>query len=406
MSKEYDLVIVGAGMVGASLALALGDSGLRIALVESVRRGSLRQPSYDDRGIALSLSSRRIFEAMGIWPKLSAVANPIRKVHVSDQGQFGKVRMDADSLRLEALGYVVVARELGNVLLSSLDDYANIDLLCPARVRGLQRQEGSIALELESDLDFQGLRTSLLVAADGTHSLLRQQLGIETEVVDYQQTAIVCNITPQSPHQDTAFERFTPRGPLAILPLAENRAVVVMAVASSDAEYYLGLDDVDWLAEIEKQFGRRLGRLRRPGKRQAYPIIQLQAQAQLAERSVLLGNAAHTIHPNGAQGFNLCLRDVAGLAEQMQQAIEMRLDIGSQAVLETYYFARKSDQDTVSRISHGIGSWFYNRSLPRTLLRNSAMTALDIFAPAKTQLMRRGMGLSGRQPAMVRETGS
>ena len=133
MSKEYDLVIVGAGMVGASLALALGDSGLRIALVESVRRGSLRQPSYDDRGIALSLSSRRIFEAMGIWPKLSAVANPIRKVHVSDQGQFGKVRMDADSLRLEALGYVVVARELGNVLLSSLDDYANIDLLCPAR---------------------------------------------------------------------------------------------------------------------------------------------------------------------------------------------------------------------------------------------------------------------------------
>ena len=406
MSKEYDLVIVGAGMVGASLALALGNSGLRIALVESVSRNNKLQPSYDDRGIALSLSSRRIFDAMGIWSKLDAVTNPIRKVHVSDQGHFGKVRMDADSLRLEALGYVVVARELGNVLLSSLDDHSNIDLLCPARVVALQEQQDSVVLELETDSGVSSLQAGLLVAADGTHSLVRERLGIDTELVDYQQTAIVGNITPERPHQDTAFERFTPRGPLAILPLAENRAVVVMAVASTDAEHYLGLEDSAWLKEIETQFGRRLGRLQRPGKRQAYPIIQLQAQTQVAGRSVLLGNAAHTIHPNGAQGFNLCLRDVAGLAEQIQQAVDRQLDIGSEAVLETYYFARKSDQDTVSRISHGIGSWFYNRSLPLALLRNSAMTALDIFAPAKTQLMRRGMGLSGRQPEMVRETGS
>ena len=404
MSTDYDLVIVGGGMVGASLALALADSGLRIAVIESVAQNQESQPSYDDRGLALSLSSQRIFNAIGVWPKLAAVANPIKKVHVSDKGHFGKVRMDSASLQLEALGYVVIARELGSVLLSSLNEYENIDFICPAKLIEFANGVKEVSLCIESEGKRSELSCRLLVAADGTHSSLRAQLGIQASEIDYQQTAIVSNVTLEFSHENTAFERFTEEGPLAVLPLAEKRAVVVQTVAAADAEYFLDMNDDRYLAEILDRFGRRLGDLQRSGKRQAYSIVQVQADQQVAGRAVLLGNAAHTIHPNGAQGFNLCLRDVAGLAEQIQQARESGMDIGSQAVLDAYYFSRKPDQETVSRLTHSMSTWFYNRNLPKTILRNTAMTALDIFAPAKTQLMRRGMGLSGRQPAVVRQS--
>ncbi len=404
MSIDYDLVIVGGGMVGTSLALALADSGLRIAVIESVARDQHSQPSYDDRGIALSLSSQRIFDAIGVWPKLAEVANPIKKVHVSDKGHFGKVRMDAASLRLDALGYVVIARELGSVLLSSLDKFENIDLMCPAKLLEFANTNKEVSLSIESEGEHSDLSCRLLIAADGTHSGLRAQLGIQASEIDYQQTAIVSNVTAELSHENTAFERFTEQGPLAVLPLAEKRAVVVQTVAAADAEYFLGLNDESYLEEIINRFGRRLGTLQRTGKRRAYSIVQVQADQQIAERAVLLGNAAHTIHPNGAQGFNLCLRDVAGLAEHIKQACESEMDIGSQVVLDAYLSSRKADQDKVSRLTHSMSNWFYNRSLAKTILRNTAMTALDIFAPAKTHLIRRGMGLSGRQPAAVRQS--
>ncbi len=391
-------------MVGASLALALAQSGLRIAVIERVARDQESQPSYDDRGIALSLSSQRIFSAMDVWSRLATVANPIKKVHVSDKGHFGKVRMDAASLRLDALGYVVIARELGGVLLSSLKEYENIDLICPASILEFTNTDKQYSLSIEADGKRKELNSRLLVAADGTHSDIRAQLGIQASEVDYQQTAIVSNVTAEFSHENTAFERFTEHGPLAVLPLAEKRAVVVQTVAAEQAEYFLGLTDEHYIEEIVNRFGRRLGSLQRIGKRQAYSIVQVQSDQQVANRAVLLGNAAHTIHPNGAQGFNLCLRDVAGLAEQIQQARESDVDIGSQMVLDAYFLSRKADQATVSRLAHGMGKWFYNTSLPKSLLRNTAMTALDIFAPAKTHLIRRGMGLSGRQPLAVRQS--
>ena len=402
MQVDYDIVIAGGGMVGASLAVALGNTKLRIALIEAVSLSNDQQPSYDDRGLALSLSSRRIFEALGVWQQVEMNANPIRRVHISDQGHFGKVRMDAANMGLEALGHVVVARELGLVLLSHIGQTGNIDLICPAQVTEVQQHVDKITLTLFFEEQEQVLNCKLLVVADGTRSRIRDQLGITTSQIDYGQTAIVSNVTPELLHADTAYERFTRFGPLAFLPLKGNRCVVVLTVPTDQTQHYMQLGSDQFLEEIQRRFGRRLGSLNKLGLRRSYPMIQLQAEQQLADRAVLLGNSAHTIHPNGAQGFNLCLRDVAGLAEQLIRGIRQGIDPGSKILLDAYVASRMEDQKRVSRFAHGMTEWFYNTQTTKAMLRNTAMTFMDLFPPAKTDFMRRGMGVFGKQPALVR----
>ena len=389
-------------MVGASLALALADSGLRIALIEAVSPASDQQPSYDDRGLALSLSSQRIFAALGVWQQVEQNANPIKKVHVSDRGHFGKVRMDAATMRLEALGHVVIARELGTVLMEKIKSIDNVDIICPARVQEVKNEVNEVSLQLVTEESSTELSCKLLVVADGSQSSLRKQLGINAVITDYEQTAIVTNVTAQREHGDTAYERFTEFGPLAMLPLKQNRCAVVFTVPTDQADVYMQKDAEAFLQDIEDRFGRRLGRLSKPGKRRSYPILQLQVEQQIAGRALLLGNSAHTIHPNGAQGFNLCLRDVAGLAEHLLQAHRQAIEPGNKFLLESYLASRVVDQKRVSRLSHDMTTWFYNRQLSKAAIRNTAMTLMDLIPPAKTAMMRRGMGLGGKQPALVR----
>ena len=402
MQTEYDIVIAGGGMVGASLACALANKPFRIALIEAVSPSTDQQPSYDERSLALSLSSQRIFQALGVWQQVEANANPIRRVHVSDRGHFGKLRMDAASMGIETLGHVVIARALGAVLMAQLEQISNLDVICPARVTQLRQHTGKITLSLSAAETAAEMDCKLLVVADGTRSGIRDQLGIKTVVTDYQQTAIVSNVTAELPHADTAYERFTEFGPLALLPLKQNRCAVVLTVATDEAEHYLQMDDDRFLQEIQNRLGRRLGRLSKAGIRSSYPMLQLQTEQQVAGRAVLLGNSAHTIHPNGAQGFNLCLRDVAGLAEQLVEGQKMGIDPGSKALLNTYLASRLNDQKRVSRLSHGMTKWFYNKQITKTAIRNTALTLMDLFPPAKVDMMRRGMGIWGRQPALVR----
>jgi len=297
---------------------------------------------------------------------------------------------------------VVVARELGAVLMSHLGRTGNIDLICPAQVQDVQQHVDKITLSLLCEEQAQELNCKLLVVADGTHSTIRDQLGIKVSQIDYGQTAIVSNLTPELLHADTAYERFTRTGPLAFLPLVENRGVVVFTVQSDQTQYYMQLESEQFLEEIQSRFGRRLGSLNKLGTRRCYPMIQLLAEQQLSHRAVLLGNSAHTIHPNGAQGFNLCLRDVAGLAEQLIQGQRQGVDPGSKILLDAYLLSRREDQKRVSRMSHGMTEWFYNTQTTRALLRNIAMTFVDLLPPAKSSLMRRGMGVFGKQPALVR----
>ncbi len=397
---EYDVIIVGGGMVGASLASALCANKIRIAVVEAVPSRSENQPSYDDRGLALSLSSQRILAGLGLWDKLCST--PVQHVHVSDRYHFGFVRLHAEMLHVPALGYVVTARELGRVLKNRLDTADNIEFLCPATVDAVRIGPDCTKVTVNIDGGTKTLTSKLVVAADGTHSRVRDLLGITVQIKDYDQTAIVTNVTPEKPHCDTAYERFTESGPLALLPLPDQHCAVVFTVNTQDAGHYLQMDDYTFTNCIQTRFGRRLGRFQRIGARKSYPIKMISSHEQVRERVVVLGNSAHTLHPNGAQGFNLCLRDVAGLAEILIPALSENKDVGERELLNTYLAARKIDQRHVMRFSNGLATLFYNELPHKVLVRNAGMLLTDMVPIIKRSFLRQAMGLHGRQPSLVR----
>lgn len=402
MPRDYDVLIIGGGMVGASLACALASQPLRIGVVEAVPFQDEGQPSYDDRGLALALSSQRVLAALGLWDRISEEANPIRRVHVSDRGHFGFVRMDAGMVGVDALGYVVLARLLGKVLSENLISFANVDLFCPARLHAIHLGEERVELSVQLNGDCVSLKTRLVVGADGTNSKVRQALGTETRERDYGQTAIVANVTLERPHRDTAYERFTETGPLALLPLSDGCSALVWTVASAEADRILAMDEQSCLSNLEKCFGGRLGRFLRIGQRKSYPLCMIEAEQQAGPRIVVLGNAAHTVHPNAAQGFNLGLRDVAALAEVISDAIRAGEDPGSEQCLKQYVASRRSDQRRVIAFTNGLASLFYNDYLSRIMVRDIGMLAVDLIPPLKRQFMRQAMGLFGRQPRLVR----
>ncbi|MEE8320472.1 MAG: 2-octaprenyl-6-methoxyphenyl hydroxylase, partial [Gammaproteobacteria bacterium] len=383
MQHDYDIIIVGGGMIGASLACALSGTSLRVCVIEAVPLSSDNQPSYDDRGLSLSPSSQRILEGLSIWKSIVHDVNPIQKIHVSDRHHFGFVRMSAASLGVPALGYSVIARTLGKALMDRIAECGNITLLSPARVEEAGFNDEIAEVGIVQGDEKKRLSCKLVVAADGAHSQVRGMVGIKAEIRDYEQTAIVANITPQLPHNDTAFERFTATGPLALLPLSRQRCVLVFTVASGDAEHFINMDDEGFLANVESRFGRRLGRMQQIGTRRTYPITYIAAAEQVRHRLVLLGNAAHTSHPNAAQGFNLGLRDVAGLAEILVQCNREFGDPGNRNLLNTYTASRERDQQDVLQFTDRLVRSFYNDFPVSILLRNSAMLATDLLPPLK-----------------------
>jgi 2-octaprenyl-6-methoxyphenol hydroxylase len=398
---EYDLIIAGGGMVGASLACALAPQGLRIALIEKVGINTGAQPSYDDRGLALSISSRRILQRLEIWPRLAAQATAIRQIHVSDRGCFGCVRLHAADIQIDALGHVVTARELGAALMHRLSGLGSVAVICPAEVNAVEMDHDAAVVAVDGAGGDRSLRSRLLVVADGAHSRLRSQLGIAARVRDYRQTALVSNVSLGRPHANTAYERFTDTGPMALLPLDGQRAVLIHTVPADAAGDYLQMGAAAYLDVIGQRFGRRLGRFSKVGVIKPYSLQMVEAEAQVAGRAVLLGGAAHTLHPNGAQGFNLCLRDVAALAEQLARARMNGEDIGTRSVLDAYQAARQQDQQRVIRFSDRLAGLFYNRQFLKVVARNAGMLLVDIFPGLKQELIRNALGLTGRQPAMV-----
>jgi 2-octaprenyl-6-methoxyphenol hydroxylase len=398
---EFDVIIAGGGLTGASLALALAAGAGRIALIEAVPPASDSQPSYDDRGLALALSTQRILQALGVWEAVSP-ATPIEHIHVSDQHHFGVVRLHAEELRMPALGYVVLARALGNALMEKVNSTPAIEFICPARVTGVVAAPGQTEVTLVRDGRESTITGRLLVAADGTSSRLREILGISTILKDYHQTAIVTNVTPDRAHDNTAWERFTKDGPVALLPLADNRCSVVFTVCSADTERYLAMDEDDFLSCLKSRFSTRLGSFRRLGARKSWPLQYLLATEQVRERAVLLGNTAHTLHPNGAQGFNLCLRDVAELAEVLTPVLRTGGDPGALPLLQSYQAKRTADQKRVACFSDGLATLFYTDLPHKVLFRNFGMLFLNLCPPWKRSLARMGTGLYGKQPALVR----
>lgn len=409
VSTDYDLIIVGGGMVGASLAISLAKQALRIALIDAAPLQKSKPPpsGYDDRAIALSFGSRCIFDGMGLWTHIEPQTTSIQRIHVSDQGCFGFTRVDAVQEKVDALGYVATAQQLGAILMNQLQQCDNLTLISPARLVDLKLGDDHATVIITHDPgnntnNVESLTSKLVVAADGGSSHVRNLLDIHTTVHDYGQTAIIANITPEKSHKHIAYERFTRDGPLALLPMVDNRCSLVWTRTPEDVQRLFQLSDKSFLGELQSCFGKRLGRFTNVGKRHSYPLQLIQAKEQIRTRLVLIGNAAHTLHPIAGQGFNLGLRDVAALAQNIADAFHGGDDIGGLSVLKTYAQWRERDHRQVIGFTNTLVNTFSNRFPPLVLVRNLGLIAIDIVPPLKHRLARHSMGLVGKLPRLAR----
>ncbi len=404
-NNTYDILISGGGLVGASLACALSGRGLRIGLIEAVPYGEPGQPAYDDRALALAAGTQRVFSALDLWGGLEGHATPIHRIHVSDRGRFGFARLDRTEEGVPALGYVALGRDLGAVLSARLARLSDVELICPAHVTGVEFSVTDARVQIESAAGAESLSTQLLVAADGAQSMLRDLLDIPTTVWEYGQTALIANLTPERAHANVAYERFTDTGPLALLPMSENRCALVWTLRDDQVDAVMALDDAAFLVRLQERFGQRLGRLTRAGQRTVYPLRLVGARESVRPRLALIGNAAHTLHPIAGQGLNLGVRDVAALAEVLLAARREQRDLGDLAVLKRYAEWRRGDHRRVIAFTDGLTRLFTNPLPPIVWARDIGMLALDLCPPAKHLFAKLTMGRAGRLPRLARGLG-
>jgi 2-octaprenyl-6-methoxyphenol hydroxylase len=397
--SDCDIAIVGGGLVGASLALALQPTGLRVTLVEAIAPDSAAQPSFDERTTALGNGSRRIFEALGVWGAMAPQAAPIRDIHVSDAGRFGFARLAAAEFGLEALGHVVPNRVIGRALWQALAAAPRVRVLMPARVCAASLAPEGAVLTVDAADGQHGVRARLAIAADGATSVLRAVAGIDASVTDYHQTAIVASLRTDQPPDGVAFERFTPAGPMALLPLAPPWRTLVWAVPPEVAPELLALPPAEFLARWQRAFGFRAGRARELASRGAYPLSLTRAERVTGERCVLLGNASQALHPVAGQGFNLALRDAAVLAEIVAAAAD---DPGAPEVLERFAAARATDRGAMLNFTDGLVRLFGSRRPGVAPLRDAGLLLFDVLPPAKRALSRISFGFGSAAPRLAR----
>jgi len=386
--KQFDVVIVGGGLVGMSLAIALDGSGMRVLLIDAEPERAPTAPIWDERHFALARAS---VERLREWRALPAESEhtPIREVHVSRAGEFGRVLLSASMLGLDALGATVPARLLIAALERRVAAASSIDCWRSARCLSFRQADEQVEVIVAVEGGAQPITTRLLVAADGTESAIRQQLDIPVLRHDYQQSAMVCAAETSAAHPGRAFERFTDTGPVAVLPLSGQRCGVVCTVANGERAAAMALDDDAFRRWLQPRLGYRQGRLLRVGRRQVWPLQLLIAERLVDARVAVIGNAAQTIHPIGAQGFNLGLRDAAALAAQIRAASG---DPGAAATLQAYASARAHDRNQTITSSHGLLRAFAGQGLALQALRGLAMGAVDRLPWLRQRLMLAGMG--------------
>ncbi len=400
MIRTHDVVIVGGGLVGASLAIALDGLPLDVAMVEATPSGEL-PAVFDQRNLSLAQASVNALQALGVLECLQAPAGPIRRIHVSRAGDFGRVQLEAADYGRDSFGQVVVARDFGQALEARLARVAGLTRYRPARFAGLEDvPDGQRGLRLETGEGPLSLRTRLLVAADGTGSAVRDALGIGVRRHDYGQTLFVARVRGERAADGTAWERFTDSGPTALLPRGDRAFGVVHGVRGNEAAAVAALDEAGWLARIQSAFGWRAGRFLASGERSAYPMAQVVAERLAAPRAVLLGNAAQTIHPVGAQGFNLGLRDALTLAELLRAAPGG--DPGAEALLARHVERRSEDRQRTLAFSDGLARITGNPSPLLRPLRSLGLVAADRAAWLQAWLVGGAMGFRGDVPELCR----
>lgn len=396
MSETLDILILGAGLVGSSLACALEGRGYRCALVEA-SPVSAPPPGFDERKLALAEASLNALRAIDVLPRLATSPFPIQRLHVTREGDFGAVRLRAQDYGRDAFGGVVLARELGAALESRMATLRDTRTIRPARVTAIRDRGECIEADVENGTAAHALRARLLVAADGTRSFAREALGIGTQEHDYGQTLVVCSVACERAPDGTAYERFTAQGPVALLPMGAHYGGIC-GVDRADAPRVLAMDDAAFADYLQHRFGWRAGRIVRVGKRSAYPIVRVLAERLVAPRAVLMGNAAQTIHPIGAQGFNLGLRDALTLAE----CLGANGDPGNESLLARYAAKRGEDRERTLAFSDGLARLSANDSGTMQLLRSIGLTILGNLPDLGAPMVAGAMGYRGAVPALAR----
>lgn len=399
---QQQVIIVGGGMVGLSLSLMLAKANIAVKLLEAVK-----YPNYDDQNVApyhssfdarntaLSRRSVQIYQKLGLWDALQQHATPILQVHITEQGSFGKARLIAEQEKVESFGQVIENAWLGRVLLTQVRQQPLIELIDGVQVTALTQDAEQVHIEAKRGDEVLKLESKLLIAADGRDSFCRQAIGIGVDVHDYDQVAIVTTVQTSKPHEQVGFERFSALGPLALLPLPGGyRRSVVWPVKKGTEDEWLGEEnDQHFLDALQKTYGDRAGKFEKTGKRFSYPLSQVLAHKQAVGRVILMGNAAHTIHPVAGQGFNLCLRDADVLVRYLVNQLTASDDIGNPDNLLAYEQARLSDQQRVIKFCDTVVRGFSNQNPLLKLIRNTGLIAFDVIPGVKPLVANYAMGL-------------
>ncbi len=390
---QFDVVIAGGAMAGATLALALtrlSKGALSIAVVEPYQVDHLSHPGFDSRSIALSYGTVQILDSLNLWQSIEPVTTPIKHIHVSDKNHAGMTDIRSDNYSVDALGYVVELADVGRIYQQKLEADANITLFCPDSVTGIERHNQSVDIELQSG---KKLTSKLLVAADGAISACCQQLQIQLDEHDFEQVAVIANIIAEQEHKGRAFERFTANGPVALLPMSDNRLSLVWCLPPSEAERVMSLNEHEFIEQLQNEFGWRLGKLQKTGQRACYPLILRHRPYNISHRFAVVGNAAQTLHPIAGQGFNLGIRDVASLAEELSKQLD---DVGAYAGLVRFRKRREYDRESTINLTSNLVHLFSNDWPAARIGRNLGLAAIDNVPPLKGPLLRHTLGLIER----------
>ncbi|HAS47789.1 2-octaprenyl-6-methoxyphenyl hydroxylase [Gammaproteobacteria bacterium] len=402
--KFYDLVVVGAGMVGASFCCALEnllrESPISVLVIEAIapNNGLVKQSSFDARSTALSFGSRKIFEEFAVWQELGAAVSAIDEIQVSDRGRLGAVSLSAQEQKVDALGYVVENKRLGEVLNARLLGSDKINLLSPAAVSSIKATEGGMQLRLQHGDSDAIVDTSLVVLADGGKSPVCGQLGISQSIERYDQHALIANIVFEKPHNNIAYERFTDTGPLAILPLqaidGTNRGSLVWTLSVEQAAEFREMYEEQLLSLLQERFGFKLGKITNIGERFVYPLSLSLAKEQVRPGLALLGNVAHTLHPVAGQGLNLALRDARVLVDVLGKAMQQEAALGDMSMLSEYVARQEADQALTTQFTHNITKLFSSNNDAKVWLRKFGLLAIELSPRVRHSLAERAMGLS------------
>ncbi|WOH39257.1 2-octaprenyl-6-methoxyphenyl hydroxylase [Thalassotalea fonticola] len=394
-ATHYDVIISGAGLAGASMALALSKlskadgSKLSIAVVEAYAINDNLPKSYDARVIALSHGTATYLQELGVWQALKPDAMAIADIHISDRGFYGKARINAADYNVCALGFVSEMQAIGNCLISALKQCPNVHFIEGQSITNIQWQTNAVTVLLANG---NCLNASLLLGCDGGQSVCRQQAKISIQQFDYQQVAIIANVSPSKAHKGRAFERFTEYGPLAMLPMTDDRCSLVWTVTPEQVESLMALSDDNFAKQLERAFGSWLGSFSQVGKRFSFPLKLIQADEQTHHRMALIGNASHTLHPIAGQGFNLGMRDVKQMTQTIEQALSENADIGAHKQLRGYADKRSDDHSQVIALTDSLVHLFSNKHLPLVVGRGVGLKVLNYIAPLKKALAEKTMG--------------